>query len=49
MKAAGFTRPYIVTEFGPFGFWEVGSTAWKAPIEPSSTEKAQVYLKNYAA
>jgi hypothetical protein len=47
MKAAGFTRPYIVTEFGPFGFWEVGSTAWKAPIEPSSTEKAQVYLKNY--
>ena len=47
MKAAGFTRPYIVTEFGPFGFWEVGSTAWKAPVEPSSTEKAQVYRKNY--
>jgi hypothetical protein len=47
MKAAGFTRPYIVTEFGSFGFWEVGSTAWKAPLEPSSTEKAQVYLKNY--
>ena len=47
MKAAGFTRPYIVTEFGPFGSWEVGSTPWKAPIEQTSTEKAQCYLKNY--
>jgi hypothetical protein len=47
MKAAGFNRPYVVSEFGPFGFWEGGSTTWKAPIEPSSTEKAQVYLKNY--
>ena len=47
MKAAGFTRPYIVTEFGPSGFWEVGSTPWKAPIEPTSTDKAQTYLKNY--
>ena len=47
LKSAGFSRPYVVSEFGPFGFWEVGSTSWKAPIEPTSTEKAHVYLKNY--
>ena len=47
MKAAGFNRPYVVTEFGPAGFWEGGSTSWKAPVEPSSTQKAESYLKNY--
>jgi len=47
IKAIGFTRPYIITEFGPFGQWEVGGTAWKAPLEPTSTQKAQTYLKNY--
>ncbi len=47
MRAAGFTRPYVITEFGPPGFWEVGATTWKAPLEPTSTQKAHTYLKNY--
>ncbi len=47
LKAAGITKPYMVTEFGPNGTWEVGKTKWNAPLELSSTEKARVYLGNY--
>jgi hypothetical protein len=45
---AGFGRPYVITEFGPPGPWEVKKTKWGAPIEPTSTEKAKVYLGNYS-
>jgi Glycosyl hydrolases family 2, TIM barrel domain len=48
LDKAKFDRPYVVTEFGPPGPWEVGSTSWKAPIEPSSTAKADSYRANYA-
>jgi hypothetical protein len=47
LKAAGWTKPYVVTEFGPPGPWEVGKTAWGAALEPNSTEKAGIYLRNY--
>lgn len=49
LKAAGWTKPYIVTEFGTNGPWEVGKTPWGAPLEPTSTEKARQYAANYAA
>jgi hypothetical protein len=42
-------RPYIITEFGPRGWWEVEQTAWGLPIEDTSTEKALVYYNNYKA
>ena len=48
LAKAKFDRPYVVTEFGPAGAWEVGRTPWKAPIEPSSTAKAETYRANYA-
>lgn len=38
---AGYTGPYLITEWGTTGHWEVPATKWDAPIENSSTEKAQ--------
>ncbi len=43
----GFRRPYIVTEFGPRGHWEVAKTAWGMPIEDTSTQKAELIAKGY--
>ena len=40
LRSERWTKPYCITEFGLPGPWEVGHTAWKAPIEPSSREKA---------
>ncbi len=43
IQAAGWDKPFILTEFGPSGHWEVPVTAWKAAIEPTSREKAASY------
>lgn len=39
--------PFMVTEWGPLGHWEVGKTRWDAAIEPTSTEKARHFLLQY--
>ena len=36
--------PYIISEWAPRGGWEAPLTSWQAPIEESSTVKAQQYL-----
>ena len=33
--------PYLVTEFGPKGHWEMPSTSWGREIEENSTQKAK--------
>ena len=43
LKQAGWTKPFILTEFGPVGDWEVPKTEWGAPIEPTANEKAASY------
>lgn len=44
----GYTKPYFVTEWGAVGHWEVFKTKWGAPVENTSTQKAQNYLRSYA-
>jgi hypothetical protein len=39
-KAVGITKPYMITEFGPRGHWEVPVTAWGREIEEPSAVKA---------
>ena len=45
MAAAGFTSPFMVTEWGTIGYWEMEKTAWGAPVELTSSEKADVFLR----
>jgi hypothetical protein len=47
LKLAGWTKPFAVTEFGPPGPWEVPRTAWGAPHEPTSQEKARAYFATH--
>jgi hypothetical protein len=47
LRESAWTGPYIVTEWGATGHWEVGKTSWGAPLENDSTTKADWYLKRY--
>lgn len=47
IKDFGWTGPYMVTEWGATGHWEVPKTEWGAPIEENSTLKAANYLKRF--
>jgi hypothetical protein len=39
MRLTHFKGPYLLSEWGADGYWEVGDTQWGAPIEPSSMQK----------
>ncbi len=46
-KQFGGTKPFMMTEFGPNGTWEIGRNDFKAPIEPTSTQKVAAYRATY--
>jgi hypothetical protein len=47
IRREGWTRAFLVTEFGPRGHWQAPLTPWKLPIEDSSTQKAEFYRRAY--
>lgn len=47
-RALGGSKPYLVTEFGPPGAWESALSGFGVPLEPSSTQKGQIYKDFFA-
>ena len=47
LRDGGATKPFVLTEFGPLGTWEMPVTDWGAPYEQTSTDKASFYRQSY--
>lgn len=52
LQTVGWTKPYMITEFGPRGTWQMNpepkrKMPWGALVEQTSTEKAVVYRQSY--
>ena len=47
LEKAGWTRPWLLTEWGPRGFWECKKTPYGAPLEQTSAEKAEMMRSAY--
>lgn len=49
LDEAGWTGPFMLTEFGPRGQWEILQAPWGAPIEPRMGEKIASYVGAHRA
>ena len=47
LDEAGWHGPYVVTEWGATGHWEVNRTEWDVAIEQTSKEKAEAFINRY--
>jgi hypothetical protein len=47
LEKLGWDRPWMLTEWGPRGFWESPESQSGAPIEQTSTEKAEMMRRAY--
>jgi hypothetical protein len=47
LEEYGWERPYVFTEWGPSGFWQVPQTDWGRAVEETTTTKAHLYRERY--
>ena len=47
LRASGWPGPYLVTEWGNDGNWEVKKTSWGAEAEPDSSEKSAQFRRRH--
>ncbi len=47
LKNANYNGPYMVTEWGATGHWEMPKTEWGIPIEQTGTEKAKAVRERW--
>ena len=47
LGSLGWSRPYMIMEFGPKGQWESPKTAWGSEVEQMPADKAAFYLESY--
>lgn len=47
VEKSDYKGAYMITEWGPTGFWETTKTSWNAHIEQTSEEKRIVYENRY--
>lgn len=47
LEESEWDGPYVVTEWGATGHWEVQTTSWGAPLENNSTVKADWYSRRH--
>lgn len=44
---SGFNDPFMVTEWGAIGYWEMEQASWGAPTEMTSSAKADKFLEGH--
>ncbi|MBN8821441.1 MULTISPECIES: glycoside hydrolase family 2 TIM barrel-domain containing protein [unclassified Spirosoma] len=47
LKEGGWTKPYLISEFGAKGYWEEPRTPWETAIEPTSQQKYEFVRQTY--